>query len=138
MFRAATAKAVVSTPESTPAADLIPLSVLELDLPESATGWLVELGRRGVEIVEDDIGRPSISRDTARLLISEHHENLARQRESAARIEAEAVEADRVLSNDLRSKQFSTHRPGYDKWQVDAFLEKAAWRLAAMESTEVQ
>jgi DivIVA domain-containing protein len=43
-----------------------------------------------------------------------------------------------VLSNDLRSKQFSTHRPGYDKWQVDAFLEKAAWRLAAMESTEVQ
>jgi DivIVA domain-containing protein len=41
-----------------------------------------------------------------------------------------------VMSNDLRSKQFSTHRPGYDKTQVDAFLEKAAWRLAAMEPTD--
>jgi DivIVA domain-containing protein len=43
-----------------------------------------------------------------------------------------------VLSGHVRGRQFSTHRPGYDKWQVDAFLEKAAWRLAAMESTEVQ
>jgi DivIVA domain-containing protein len=43
-----------------------------------------------------------------------------------------------VLSGHVRGKQFSTHRPGYDKWQVDAFLEKAAWRLAAIESTEVQ
>ena len=41
-----------------------------------------------------------------------------------------------VMSIDLRGKQFSTHRPGYYKTQVDAFLEKAAWRLAAMESTE--
>ena len=39
-------------------------------------------------------------------------------------------------ADDLRGKQFSTHRPGYDKKQVDAFLETAAWRLAAMESTE--
>ncbi len=41
-----------------------------------------------------------------------------------------------VMSNDLHSKQFSTHRSGYDKTQVDAFLEAAAWRLAALESTE--
>jgi DivIVA domain-containing protein len=41
-----------------------------------------------------------------------------------------------VMSNDLRSKQLSTHRRGYYKTQVDAFLEAAAWRLAAMESTE--
>jgi DivIVA domain-containing protein len=41
-----------------------------------------------------------------------------------------------VRSDDLRGKQFSTHRPGYDKTQVDAFLEAAGIRLAAMESTD--
>jgi DivIVA domain-containing protein len=41
-----------------------------------------------------------------------------------------------VVSGHIRGKQFSSHRPGYYKAQVDAFLEKAAWRLAAMESTD--
>ena len=41
-----------------------------------------------------------------------------------------------VRSDDLRGKQFSTHRPDYDKAQVDAFLEAAGLRLAAMESTD--
>jgi DivIVA domain-containing protein len=41
-----------------------------------------------------------------------------------------------VRSDDLRSKQFSTHRPGYNKTQVAAFLEAAGLRLAAMESTD--
>ena len=41
-----------------------------------------------------------------------------------------------VRSDDLRGKQFSTHRPGYDKKQVAAFLEAAGIRLAAMESTD--
>ena len=41
-----------------------------------------------------------------------------------------------VRSDDLRGQQFSTHRPGYYKTQVDAFLEKASTRLAAMESTD--
>jgi hypothetical protein len=41
-----------------------------------------------------------------------------------------------VRSDDLRGKQFSTHWPGYDKTQVVAFLEAAALRLAAMESTD--
>jgi DivIVA domain-containing protein len=47
-----------------------------------------------------------------------------------------------MRSDDLRGKQFpSTDNlfeasPGYDKKEVDAFLEKAAWRLAAMESTD--
>ena len=40
-----------------------------------------------------------------------------------------------VRSDDLRGKQFSTHRPGYDKTQVAAFLDAAGIRLAAMEST---
>jgi DivIVA domain-containing protein len=41
-----------------------------------------------------------------------------------------------VRSDDLRGKQFSTHRPGYDKTQVEAFLEAVGLRLAAMESTD--
>src|SRR5215211_7386039 len=41
-----------------------------------------------------------------------------------------------VKSDDVRGKQFSTHRPGYDKKQVDAFLDAAGIRLAAMESTD--
>ena len=41
-----------------------------------------------------------------------------------------------VRSDDLRGKQFSTHRPGYDKTQVAAFLEAAGLRLAAMEATD--
>jgi DivIVA domain-containing protein len=38
-------------------------------------------------------------------------------------------------ADDVRRKQFSTHRRGYDKAQVAAFLEAAGLRLAAMEST---
>jgi DivIVA domain-containing protein len=43
-----------------------------------------------------------------------------------------------VRSDDVRGKQFSTHWlwEGYDKKQVDAFLEATAIRLAAMESTD--
>jgi DivIVA domain-containing protein len=41
-----------------------------------------------------------------------------------------------VRSHDLRGKQFSTHRLGYDKTQVEAFVEAAGLRLAAMESTD--
>ena len=39
-----------------------------------------------------------------------------------------------VISDSVRGKRFSTHTPGYDTPQVDAFLDTAAWRLAAMKS----
>ena len=41
-----------------------------------------------------------------------------------------------MTSDEVRGKQFSTHWPGYDKTQVEAFLEAAGLRLAAMESTD--
>jgi DivIVA domain-containing protein len=41
-----------------------------------------------------------------------------------------------VRSDDVHGKQFPTHRRGYDKTQVAAFLEAAGIRLAAMESTD--
>jgi hypothetical protein len=73
---------------------VVPLSELARDLPEPAAGWPVELGRRGVVVAADDLGRPAISRDEARVLYAEHRE----QEEEAARrreeIERRAVEAD--------------------------------------------
>ena len=41
-----------------------------------------------------------------------------------------------MRSDEVRGKQFSPHRRGYDKTQVAAFLEAAGLRLAAMESTD--
>ena len=41
-----------------------------------------------------------------------------------------------MKSDDIRGKQFSNHRPGYDEKQVEAFLEAVGIRLAAMESTD--
>jgi DivIVA domain-containing protein len=41
-----------------------------------------------------------------------------------------------VRSDDVRGRQFSTHRPGYDEKEVAAFLDAAGLRLAAMESTD--
>jgi DivIVA domain-containing protein len=55
---------------------------------------------------------------------------------SAVRDTFLGVSGPPVKSDDVRGKQFSTHRPGYDKKQVAAFLEAAGLRLAAMESTD--
>jgi hypothetical protein len=81
--------------------DLVPLSYLELDLPTPVSGWQIELGRRGIEILTDDIGRPSISRDAVRQLLDEQRENELRQREAAARMEAQAIEQDRQFRASL-------------------------------------
>jgi hypothetical protein len=75
----------------------IPLSVLELDLPTPVTGWLIELDRRGIKVLTDDIGRLAISRADARLLIAEQRADEVRKREVAARQEAAAVAADRAF-----------------------------------------
>jgi hypothetical protein len=82
---------------------LIPLSHLGLDLPAPATGWLVELDRRGISITSDDLGRDSIGRDDARQLIAEHHEAEARQRQVMERQEHQLIEADRVRRANLPS-----------------------------------
>jgi hypothetical protein len=76
--------------------DLIPLSQLALDLPAPATGWLVELERRGVEVMVDDIGRRAVTRDVARMLFAEHAAAEARRREVTERNEAAAEEKDRA------------------------------------------
>jgi hypothetical protein len=75
-------------------AETVPLSVIALDLPAPAAGWAFELERRGIPIVLDDIGRPSISRDAARDLLTEHCENEARTARQWEEIEQRAIEAD--------------------------------------------
>jgi DivIVA domain-containing protein len=47
-----------------------------------------------------------------------------------------SVSTPPVRSDEVRGTQFSTHRPGYDKKQVAAFLDAAGLRLAAIESTD--
>jgi hypothetical protein len=79
-----------------PADDPIPITHLALDLPEPATGWLVDLERRGIEVMVDDIGRRSVPRDVARMLLAEQAEAEVRRREVVARNEQRAVEADRL------------------------------------------
>ena len=58
---------------------------------------------------------------------------------SAVRDTFLGVSGPPVKSDDVRGKQFSSTdhpRQGYDKKQVDAFLDAAGIRLAAMESTD--
>jgi hypothetical protein len=75
-------------------ADLIPLSVLTLDLPEPSGGWVAYLASRDLEVMTDDIGRPAITRADARQLILEKQEGEARAREVAERNERNAIELD--------------------------------------------
>ena len=89
-------EAPVDVVDSPPADSLIPLSVLELDYPAPRVGWLIELDRRGIKVVDDDLGRKAIARADARQLLAEQRENELRQREAAERREQAAVEADRV------------------------------------------
>jgi hypothetical protein len=78
-----------------PAADLIPLSHLGLDLDVPPIGWLTYLNNVGVEILSDDVGRPAIRRHDARRLFDEHREAEAVKAELRARQEREAIESDR-------------------------------------------
>jgi hypothetical protein len=95
MFR--TAPVTEPAPAVTdPAEDLIPLSVLRLDLPDAPVeGWPAYLAGRGIEVGVDDIGRSAISRADARQLFDERREAGGRAREVAERQEREAIEQDR-------------------------------------------
>jgi hypothetical protein len=94
MFK--TTPAAEPAPIVTPPADLVPISHLALDLPEPSVGWLIELDRRHIDVLVDDIGRKAISRSDARGLLDERREDELRRQEAAARNEARAVEQDRL------------------------------------------
>jgi hypothetical protein len=102
MFRnTASVPAVESPPVGTRApadlADLIPISVIALDLAEPpAGGWIAYLTSRGIPIVLDHIGREAIDSADARQLLDERREAEVRRREAIARNEQRAIEADRL------------------------------------------
>jgi hypothetical protein len=75
--------------------DLVPISVLALDLDLPIGSWTLYLEGRGVAVLQDDIGRPAITRADARWLILERREAEARAREVAERMDAER-EAQRL------------------------------------------
>jgi len=96
--------------------ELIPLSVLELDLP-ARDGWSLEL--TGVTVVVDDVGRRSVSRDDARRLIAEHRAWIAREEERLRRhreeTERRAVEREREFRAQLHpGLPASMFAPGED------------------------
>ena len=80
---------------------VVTLSHLSLDLSEPPLGWVAYLAGRGVAVVEDDLGRPSIPRAAARMLFDEHRADEVRKAEHRQRQEREAVEADREWRSQL-------------------------------------
>jgi hypothetical protein len=75
--------------------DLVPVSHLSLDLPDQSD-WHAYLAGRNIEIVEDAIGRASITAGAARMLIAEERQREQLRQDQLARIEAEVVAADEL------------------------------------------
>jgi hypothetical protein len=119
------------TPAEVPPADLIPLSVLGLDVAEPITGWEPFLTVRNIPTVFDDVGRKAVSRADARTLIAEHREQQeaaeAHQRAVRERQEAAAVEADQRFRAQLPSGiPWLDLPPGVTAAEVWAATEKNA------------
>jgi hypothetical protein len=81
----------------------IPLSHLGLDLPTPEFGWVAYLASRGIEVVEDGIGRSAVSSADAKMLISEHRESENLKARNRAAAERAAVESDRQRRAQLPS-----------------------------------
>jgi hypothetical protein len=104
MFNKATAAATVAEPASDvePFEPLIAITTLALDLGEApAEGWAAHLINRGVLVELDDIGRPAVSRDDARLLISERREAEERKARQRKLAEAKAVADDQLRRSQI-------------------------------------
>jgi hypothetical protein len=71
---------------------LIPLSILELDLPAPTNGWAAGLAELGIEVRLDDLGRACVARGDARRLFEERR---AEQAEAEQRQRKAAEASDR-------------------------------------------
>jgi hypothetical protein len=67
----------------------VPLSYLSLDLDEPITGWLRFFEERGVMIMDDAVGRPSVARHILADLLDEQRARDARLAEEAAQKSAD-------------------------------------------------
>jgi hypothetical protein len=96
--------------------ELIPVTHLSLDLDEPIDGWTPVLLERGVEIAEDDLGRPCVRREVLGALLREGRERLARiEADAAARAAAVvapvAVGVPSIEGMDAHESMMSA--PGY-------------------------
>jgi hypothetical protein len=101
MFRSTDAATAAPTHGDVDPAELIPLSHLALDLDQPSVGWAAYITGRGIEVVVDDIGRPSVSRSDARQLFDERREAEARQAAKREAAEREAIERDQQFRSQL-------------------------------------
>ena len=90
------APAVQPVSEVTPRDELIPLSHFELDHPQPPEGWSNFLGRRGITLRPDHIGRDAISGHDAQVLLHEQRANEIRVAKLRQLQEQLAVEADQL------------------------------------------
>ena len=106
--------------------ELIPLTVLELDLqPPSTGGWVSYLASRGIAVLFDDIGRRAIHRDDARQLITEQRHAETRQREAAERQAAQ-----------LEQQRLASLRGGVPADRIPEGVPAATWMLQAAKDAE--
>ena len=109
MFR--TAPVAEPAPVEVEPADLIPLSHFALDHPQPVEGWSNFLGRRGITLRPDDIGRDSIRRSDAQMLLHEQRANQLRAAKLRQLAEAEAVEADQLRRAQIWQGVPADHMP---------------------------
>jgi hypothetical protein len=94
VFKSAPAAVPVPQPVEAAQNELVPLSVLVLELDlQPAGGWRAYLEGRGIAVVTDGIGRLALSCDDARLLVGEQRAAEARRQEALARNEQRTIEA---------------------------------------------
>jgi hypothetical protein len=79
------------------AAEPVLLVELERDIAVPAGGWVAELDRRGVEVIEDDLGRPAVDRAVARAIYAE-----ARQQQEAVARRREEIERRLIAADEAR------------------------------------
>jgi len=112
MFKSSAPVAEPAPDVKAPTEDPIPLSVIALDLGEApAEGWAAHLINRGVVVGLDDVGRPAISRDDARLLIVERREAEERKARQRKLAEAQAVADDQLRRAQIWQGVPADHMP---------------------------
>jgi hypothetical protein len=81
------------------ACQLVPLTILALDIDEPVVGWPAFFPARGIELIEDDLGRMAIRREDVRTLIAERREWELKAAAETSRRQEETVRKSRpVLS----------------------------------------
>lgn len=102
---------------------MIPVTHLSLDLAEPINGWAPALLERGVEIVEDDLGRPCVRRELLGDLLREERERLARiEAEGAERAAAAVAPVPAgipALEHGSAMESLMANNPGYQSPQSE-------------------